>query len=468
MATNKVPTVGYFPKSFPRDPVETNIYLEHLLLGQILKPIVEVGNDGSIQPGVADKWIVKDNGQTIEFKIASNAKFSTGKKITSTDVIYSIDRHMNSSSSQAKSYLENIKEMQIIDNQSFIIKLSRPYPAIFKALSRDQLGILPKDWKFDAQSNEPIIGSGAYRAIKQQNGKWQLIKNEHSSEFNTTEISKWNILISSGDLIADMQSEIPDFIPILLSNQIAELETKVNLSNLRKIKAVQFAQSLGWWYPNENVDISTEERRQLGMQMYREIVSSILDKHPMRSGTGVFPSGIPGYIDKTPDISRLKNLNTANRKFKFLAVGVDGALIKSSEKINSIAKKYNAEIEVIEIPIIRLKEIASIKPDMIIITYAGGFQDPEGFLTVITAFLNTDLKKVFGINLYELYIQASQELDWAKRADVYKELNKKLIMDYRVYPGWRWEGFRYCSSLLAPNNQDLSYTTKLKDIKFTS
>jgi ABC-type transport system substrate-binding protein len=464
MAASKIPTVGYFPKSFPRDPIETNIYLEHLLLGQILQPLVEVGQDGSIQAGVADNWTVKNNGLIIEFSISNDARFSNGKKVTSEDVVFTLERHMKSATSQAKSYLANIKSLTAINESTVQIHLNRPYPAIFKALSRDQLGILPKNWQFDPNSKEPIVGSGAYRAVKEKDGHWYLIKNEFALQNSDIDIPKWRVLISSGDITADILKEFPDFIPVLLSNQINEIEKIVKLSSLRKIKAVQFSQSLGWWYPDSS-SAEDADRRQLAMLIYRDIANYVIAKNNLRSGTGVFPSGIPGYIENTPDISTAKKLAVKNRKFKFLAIGVDAALIRGSSQIIEIAKKYNAEIEIVEIPITQLKDIPKLKPDMLIITYFGGFQDPEGFLTVITSFLNSDLKTVFGEKLYELYIQASQEQDWVKRTDIYKELNKELVLNFRVHPGWRWEGYRYCSELLAPNNQDLSYTTKLKDIK---
>jgi hypothetical protein len=69
MFSRGVPTVGYFPRSFPRDPIDVNIYLEHLLLRQVIEPLLECSLEGEITAGVAERCVVNEDFTSFEFTL---------------------------------------------------------------------------------------------------------------------------------------------------------------------------------------------------------------------------------------------------------------------------------------------------------------------------------------------------------------------------------------------------------------
>ena len=101
--------------------------------------------DLSIQPGVAESWEITDGGLTYTFKLRSDAKWSDGKPITSTDFIVSWKRLLSKETAaeyvyqifpvkNAEAYLKGkVKEfsevgVKAIDDHTLKITLHQPCP----------------------------------------------------------------------------------------------------------------------------------------------------------------------------------------------------------------------------------------------------------------------------------------------------------------------------------------------------
>lgn len=110
-ASAAVPKLGYVPGSFPRDVVKINQFAEHVLLGQILEPLVDADRFGNMTRGIADQWKVSQDGKTIVFHIEKGQTFSNGQPIRARDVKYSIDRHLKEAT-QSSNFLKSIKEVR--------------------------------------------------------------------------------------------------------------------------------------------------------------------------------------------------------------------------------------------------------------------------------------------------------------------------------------------------------------------
>jgi ABC-type transport system substrate-binding protein len=50
--------------------------------------LTTVAEDGVVKPGIAEKWVVSDNGKTYTFLLKKDAKFADGEKITSDKINY--------------------------------------------------------------------------------------------------------------------------------------------------------------------------------------------------------------------------------------------------------------------------------------------------------------------------------------------------------------------------------------------
>ncbi len=124
-ATSQMKKYGYVPVTFPRDPAEVNQFAEHILLGQILEPIVDTDKLGNVVPGIAKRWTFEDKGQTIRFHINTERVFSSGKKLTSKDVEYTLKRIIDKKS-QSSNFLLSVASIETPSEDILILKLKEP------------------------------------------------------------------------------------------------------------------------------------------------------------------------------------------------------------------------------------------------------------------------------------------------------------------------------------------------------
>lgn len=455
-----VPSVGYFPDSFPRDPVNVNFFLEHILLGQVIEPLVTTGTDGNIEPAAADRWTVSNDGLTIRFHIRSGLVFSTGQPVTSKDFKFTLERHLASPASQSKEYLSLIRQITTPDAETLQISLTRPYVAIFKALCRDQLGALPDGWKFDPESPEPFTGSGPYRILK-EDGHWTLVENPRYRHREEVEIKKWEIILSKD---ASKRS-LPDLMPFEFSQAVDDLQKKhPELPTvLIKERLIQFFQSSAWWYPH-GVRYQDPAAKAFAMGVVEELIRRRSQHLGMRRATGIIPEGIPGHL--VEPVAR-KNPGKRNdlEVIKIAAFTRDYKLLADDADLQAVEKMFNIRIELTEAQQAKAHELKSSKPDILVFSFAGGFHDPEGFLTVITSNLGAPLNVVFG-DTYSKYLEASAEADWIKRDQKYRALNGILASSSTMVPGWRYEAYRLRCAQLFIDMNNLRYYPQLRDFKF--
>ncbi len=455
------PSVGVFPATFPRDPVAVNIYLEHILMGQIIEPLVESGQDGTIVPAAASRWKFSSDGLTLTFFFDGNTYFSNGNALTAGDVKYTLERHLSSENSQSKSYLSRIAKMEVVSPKELRLRFNSPYVATLKALSRDQLGIVPEGWKFDPNSEEPFIGTGAYRCIRENNA-WVLVKNKHFRHAEEVKVPKWNVVIQPK---TGPTTDIPSLVPFAYSDAVDAFKAGAEWQEGNHVEesVTHFFQSSAWWYPH-GTSFNDEGRQKLGMCATEDLIAARVSALNLHRTTGLIPEGIAGHLAKAPKVScDPKALSMVkNRAFTMAVLAREFPVMNDPASIKAIESKYKIKLNLVPIEPQRAVDLKNQKPDIFVLAFAGGFQDPEGFLTVITAMLNTDLVTVFKTD-QATYQEASSESDWEKRTPLYIKINTHLIKNMRMVPGWKVKAQRVRCKEVVLNGGDLRYTPKLRD-----
>ena len=148
LLASQVPSIGFAPRSFPRDPVEVNQFAEHMLIGQILQPLTDTDQLGNVIPSVASKWYFEEEGRRITFEIDQSIKFSNGKNINSKDVKYTLERHIKNKS-QSSAFFRTVLNIETPSEYKIVFHLKHADVSLIKVLSRDHLGIVPDGWEFN-------------------------------------------------------------------------------------------------------------------------------------------------------------------------------------------------------------------------------------------------------------------------------------------------------------------------------
>ncbi len=453
-------TYGYVPKSFPRDPAEVNQYTEHIVLGQIVEPIIDTDRFGNLMPGLATSWTFENGGRKIILVLRKDRVFSDGRPVTSADAKFTLDR-MIEKKSQSGNFIKSIERIEAPDSDKLVLFLKDSDVSILKALSRDQLGVMPKDWNYNKDSIEPIIGSGAYRLVKEK-GDWYLVANARYEAYPKVSIRKWKLQFYSDGNLKMPDGEAPDYMPGAGLTTISTFKEFLNKGKRKSTEQVSFSQTSAWWHP-AGAHFGDEKNKDAVMGAIEEAFEKGTKQLNLQRATGVIPQGVAGHLDQPMSVAFSKNPNQELR-VKIAVVGAVFDDFLSLGVLEQVAKSRNLSLEVFRISPAELGSLKGREVDVIFGCWAGGFNDPEGFVSLLPTFLGKDLKEYIGPKLSQVYEAAKREQNWTKRSELFREINSSLRVSKLMVPGWKNPMFILSRPELTMNEDTFRYTPRLESL----
>ena len=139
------------------DPFLHDDSITHSVLSNIYDALVSFDAEMQIVPALAISWENRDE-KTWRFYLRPGVKFHDGRKLTSGDVKYSLER---ASKTKVGHYLSAVSRINIIDEMTLEIVTDKPAPVLLNKLCF--ISIIPAD------SPDPVtspMGTGAYRFVR--------------------------------------------------------------------------------------------------------------------------------------------------------------------------------------------------------------------------------------------------------------------------------------------------------------
>jgi peptide/nickel transport system substrate-binding protein len=146
--------------------------------------------DLSPAPGIAESWDISEDRKTVTFHLDPDAKWSDGEPVTSADVKYSLET-LGGEGTLFTGYTDNVTSIQTPDDQTVVIKTSKPDARIVGGLF---IYILPEHiWSKvpvdeltgSYQPDIPLVGSGPFVVTEFEPGR--LTRMEKNPEFRGPE-----------------------------------------------------------------------------------------------------------------------------------------------------------------------------------------------------------------------------------------------------------------------------------------
>jgi peptide/nickel transport system substrate-binding protein len=180
--------------AFAADQKGTLVFAVESLGAQTLDPILEgrpgnavyqavmydslIGFDnakGGVGPGVAEKWVMSEDGLSWTFHIRPGQKFHNGDPLTAHDVKFSLERQMapNSLSAAAATMRRTFQKIEVIDDLTVKVTSPSPQMGMPPALSRavaPEGAIMPKKYI-------EKVGEEEYRKKPVGSGPWKFVRN---------------------------------------------------------------------------------------------------------------------------------------------------------------------------------------------------------------------------------------------------------------------------------------------------
>jgi len=138
------------------DPYTLNETTTHAHLGHVYEGLIKRGKDLSIQPGLAEKWEVSDDGLRWRFTLRKGVKFHNGEDFTADDVVFSATRVRAEGSNLTTRIAKDVKVVKVDDHTVEFI-LSSPNPILNSQW--DTWYIVSKKWAEANNSTAPTPAS---------------------------------------------------------------------------------------------------------------------------------------------------------------------------------------------------------------------------------------------------------------------------------------------------------------------
>jgi len=150
---------------------------EAAILANVYDSLTFRGDDGSVQPGLATEWSASADGTTWTIALREGVLFHSGDEMTSADVAYSIERHLDPDFPGNISTVSygDVASVDIVDDYNLVVNLSEPnaqfmqgtplFTPIVQASIAEQYSIE----EFGATAESVIgAGTGPYQVVSWQ------------------------------------------------------------------------------------------------------------------------------------------------------------------------------------------------------------------------------------------------------------------------------------------------------------
>jgi peptide/nickel transport system substrate-binding protein len=132
-------------------------------IDKVFESLLTFDANGSIVDHLAESHEVSADGLTYTFKLRSGLKFSDGTEVTAEDVVFSINRHLNTEDAPLP-ISAKVKSVTATDASTATITLEEPSTPFLAELSNFANGVIPKDFggKTEEEFFKNPIGTGPW------------------------------------------------------------------------------------------------------------------------------------------------------------------------------------------------------------------------------------------------------------------------------------------------------------------
>ena len=426
------------------DPHDQNDTNSNRVIRMMFDSLVHSDVDGTIKPALAESWETVSDTE-YRFKLREGVKFHNGYDLTAEDVVFSLERQMNSP--KVKTFVSAIESVTADDEYTVTVKTKQPYAPLLYNLSLPQSSIVCSK-HFDELTaagrkySEQPVGTGPMvfsSWLPNDNFTVTAFDEYWGEKPKATRISVRVIPESSSRTIAletgeiDIVESVPAVdIPRVMENKglktVTQTSTSVTYVSFNTRKA-----------PFDNVKV----RQALSCAVDKQAIIDVICEGYAQQVDTIYPPAMPSYdesIDLYPyDIERAKQLLTE-------AGYPDGFTIEiatSGDERNRIAQLLQSDFSKIgvnlEITLLEwgayLDYIGGTGHQMYIVGWSSGME-PDGSTTPL--FHSESVGPTGNRSWYQneeldaLIDEGKSTMNMDDRLGIYKEI-QRIVMEDAVW-----------------------------------
>lgn len=442
--------------------------------------LTTVGKDGTIVPGVAEKWDISSDGLVWTFHLRKDAKWSDGKAVTANDFVYSWRRTVNKDTAADYAYyIYFIKNgaainsgkaavdtlgAKAIDDKTLEVTLENPCSffteiVAFPTLVPQREDIVSKDPKKWALDPKTYISNGPYKLVSwEHDSKITFEKNDNYWGKDTVVAPKieWFLMNDQNAILSAFKDGQVAYAENIPQDEYAKEKENGTLHILPKL-GTYYIDLVNTKPPFDNPKV----RRALSLAIDRNYIVEKVSKGGETPASGFVPYGIAdvkqdpdfrttaGEFVSTKPADYQKNVAEAKKLLAEAGYADGKGLPKITFGLNSGAghepiaeaiqqmwkKELGVQVEVLAqewnvFQQSRKDGVYSINRN----GWIGDYMDPSTFMDIFTTGNGQNNAK-YANPKYDEYIEkARKETDPAKRIQLFHDAEKLLMDESPVAP----------------------------------
>lgn len=165
------------------DPIVKNEVAALMVVMNLFDRLVKVNPvTGEVEPMLAERWTISDDGLTYTFYLRDNATFHNGRPITADDVKYTLERLSHPANASPRVNLlvgvvgledfqagraDQIAGLQVVSPYQLVIRLAQPKPLLLHDLADPMAGVVPREEveRLGFDFGQRPVGSGPFKFV---------------------------------------------------------------------------------------------------------------------------------------------------------------------------------------------------------------------------------------------------------------------------------------------------------------
>lgn len=277
----------------------------------VFSGLVQLDQNLTIRPDLAETWEVSGNGTIYTFKIRENAKFHNGRDVTAQDVVFSWERAASPemASDTVLTYLvdivgvrekalgeaESISGLKVIDDKTLQVTIDAPKPYFLMKLTFPTSYIVDKE---NVSMGEEWVrqpnGTGPYKMQEWRSGEYIVYEANQDFYLNVPSIPYVVVKIYAGDDVRLFETGDVDVAGVGLYDVERMLNPSEPLSR-NLISGVDLCTSYVVFDvtmpPFDDINV----RKAFSMAFDRQRYVDVLYRGVAIPAVGLYPPGLPGF-----------------------------------------------------------------------------------------------------------------------------------------------------------------------------
>jgi peptide/nickel transport system substrate-binding protein len=436
------------------DPHRARTFVGRIVFTSLCNKLVDITPDLKFTPELATEWSWSDDGKALTFKLRPGVTFHDGEKMDAAAVKANLDRARTLPDSLRKSELTSLESVDVVDDLTVKLNLSRPDATLVSQLS-DRAGMIlsPKAMASADFGQKPVC-SGPYKFVERvQNDRIVLERfKEHwdAKNYNFERIV-FQPIPDTTVRLANLKSGNLDMLERLAPSDVPAAKSDSNLV---------FAPVTGIGYQGMTINTNNGGRSKtpLGQdKRVRQALELSIDRNVINEvvGAGIYPPAGQPFPEASPynnpkfaagkrDVAKAKQLlkEAGVEKVQFeLTFGTSTTTQQIAEIVQAMAAEAGFEIKLRPTEFAAMqKEAQAGNFDVNIIGWSGRV-DPDGNIHAFASckgalndgrYCNAEVDKLLN--------EARSINDEAKRKQLYDSaqaiLKEDLPIIYTYYQPW--------------------------------